>query len=110
VSQNQGFIIYDDLSKISVHTSLAPEEAEKMLPNGTQVIYYQTYEIPNSNEVLVILKNWDQVGNDERLLTPVNNRGEKIRIFRTPFVLFLKSNEEKLESFIAAILPDDKKT
>jgi hypothetical protein len=107
VSQKQGFIKYEDLSKITVHTSLKPKEAEKMLPKGSHVVYFQGSEISYSEEVLVVLKDWDQVGNDERLLTPVNYRGEKIRIFRTPFLIFLKNSTENLGNLRAVILPNN---
>lgn len=107
VSQKQGYILYEEISKITIHTSLAPEEADKMLPKGTHIIYYQDNDPPSTQgQNLLILKDWDQVENDDQLVIPVNGQGEKIRIFRTPFLLYPKSNGEKLESFLAAVLPN----
>lgn len=93
ISAQQQFIPYPDLEKIPIHSTHLPETALSILPSDTKIILHenldQAIEAGLNSAILI---NWEQVESWHQLLIPINERGEKIRTFRTPFFVYLQSN------------------
>lgn len=104
INAQQRVIPYSDLVSVTIHTMLSIQEAQGLFPEGTRIIHHTELTpadlLDQDNAVLM---DWTQVEGNYQLLTPVNEQGQKIPHFRTPFFVYPASFAEKLQAVIEKI-------
>lgn len=105
VTLQQRVVPYEELSNYSIHTFLSPEIVKRVLPDDSEIVYHteadSTFTLDLESAVLVY---WSQVTNDYQLLVPVDGQGNKIRAFRTPFLIFPGNSQKDFEGLIDDVL------
>ena len=85
VSRDKGSILYKDLDKLVIRTTLSPDLVKEKYPELKKVEYYSS--LPSSlDEEEIRLISWNDWQDDYELLIPVDERGNKILSFRKPYV------------------------
>lgn len=104
ISNQQRLIPYADLATLSMHTTLDPENITGLFPDGMQIIHHSepvTIDLLDQNSALLI--DWKEVEGNYQLIIPVNEQGQKIRLFRTPFFVYASSETAKFQELISSI-------
>ena len=103
IAQEKKIIPYADLAAMTIYTELLEEEIEDVFPAATHIIHYSGYELPEiSDNRSALLIRWDQVENPYNLLIPIDSQGNKIKDFRTPFLIFPETCSHLLEDIYSA--------
>ena len=104
INAQQRVIPYSDLVSVTIHTMLSIQEAQGLFPEGTRIIHHTAHTPADLlDQDSAVLMDWVQVEGNYQLLTPVNEQGQKIPHFRTPFYVYPASFAEKLQAVIEKI-------
>lgn len=91
VTAKKKFIQEEELAGIKVHTALAQDIAEQLLPGSEIVLHPTTQEAVANGLAEAVLINWNEY-NDQYALLVVMQGSQKAQRFRTP-ILYAKDQD-----------------
>ncbi len=103
VCHQKGFIEFDHIGKLRVHTYLPQELVQENFPELKQVSYYADKHsaLQNLSDTEVVLIDWRDFEEDFELMIPVNESG-KIKKYRLPVLYYLKENASQVRQLLGA--------
>jgi hypothetical protein len=104
INVQQRIIPYAELASLHVHTTLDLKDIDGLFPESTQIIHHtEPVSVVLLDHNSAVLMEWADVEGNYQLLIPVNEQGQKIPQFRTPFLVYDASNAENLQTLIANV-------
>jgi hypothetical protein len=106
ITQTQRAVSMAVLAGMTVHTALPAPLARSLLPDGTSMVFHtKPAEALQAGLASAVLLEWELVEGWHALLIPLGEQGEKIRAFRTPFLVYPRALSGDLAALLAALQP-----
>jgi hypothetical protein len=106
ITETQRTVGLAELAGMTVHTALPDSIAQSLLPAGTAIITHPDMEQAMDNGLAsAVLLSWEDVEPWHQLLIAVDAQGNKIAVFRAPFLVFPAARSSDLGDLLNAIQP-----
>lgn len=106
ITETQRAVGLAELAGMTVHTALPASIAQPLLPAGTMLVTHPDLEEAMENGLAsAVLISWEEVQPWHQLLIPVDAQGNKIAVFRAPFLVYQAGRSSELEYLLYAIQP-----
>lgn len=105
IASDQSIIRYEDLQKIPILTTAEKKDVDKLLPEVTDITYYQDFDnmLSEMGRSEAVFLRWSEVSPIQNLLIPVDRQGLKVALFRSPHFYYWQDSGVDLSSILEAL-------
>ncbi len=101
ISAQKKMVPFSNLATLRIHTTLDLQNVDRFFPENTQIIHHtERISVDLLDQNSAVLIDWAELEGNYQLLIPVNEQGQKIPHFRTPFFVYPSSDAEKFQALI----------